>query len=196
MASFVRRSPDRDKRSVCSDENRDSRERHSIGLAPVRRRATAKSVAPSRFSLPYTRYHSYRPQYAEPPPPSSTAFLDTIKDKSLACRLSRHRQQTRNPHLYVRQCPARYPKCKFHLSRPLYWAQCGEMPLCQVHTPLLGRHTGAGMRRVPIGRRLVIAIDCFVAATKLDPRPLVLTANPRRVLAAFKRGKQALKSNR
>src|SRR4029453_14037426 len=37
-------------------------------------------------------------------------------------------------------------------------------------------------------------INRFVAETNADPKPFVWTANPRRVLAAVKRGKQALES--
>jgi hypothetical protein len=36
--------------------------------------------------------------------------------------------------------------------------------------------------------------DCFVAETNADPRSFVWTADPRRVLAAVKRGEQALES--
>jgi len=38
------------------------------------------------------------------------------------------------------------------------------------------------------------AINRFVAQNNADPKPFVWTADPRRVLAAVKRGKQALES--
>ena len=41
---------------------------------------------------------------------------------------------------------------------------------------------------------LKAAINRFVAETNADPKPFVWTADPNRVLAAVKRGKQALKS--
>ena len=41
---------------------------------------------------------------------------------------------------------------------------------------------------------LKAAINRFVAQNNADPKPFVWTADPRRVLAAVKRGKQALKS--
>jgi transposase len=41
---------------------------------------------------------------------------------------------------------------------------------------------------------LKAAINRFVAETNADPKPFVWTADPRRVLAAVKRGKQALES--
>ena len=41
---------------------------------------------------------------------------------------------------------------------------------------------------------LKAAIDRFVAATNSEPRPFVWTADPKRVLAAVKRAKQALES--
>ena len=39
---------------------------------------------------------------------------------------------------------------------------------------------------------LQAAINHFVAETNADPKPFVWTADPKRVLAAVKRGKQAL----
>lgn len=41
---------------------------------------------------------------------------------------------------------------------------------------------------------LKTAINRFVAENNSDPKPFVWTADPNRVLAAVKRGKQALKS--
>jgi hypothetical protein len=41
---------------------------------------------------------------------------------------------------------------------------------------------------------LKTAIDRFVAETNADPKPFVWTAKPTRILAAVKRGKQALES--
>ena len=41
---------------------------------------------------------------------------------------------------------------------------------------------------------LKAAIDRFVAEINADPKPFVWTADPKRVLAAVKRGKQALES--
>ena len=41
---------------------------------------------------------------------------------------------------------------------------------------------------------LKAAIDRFVAETNADPKPFVWTAKPTRILAAVKRGKQALES--
>jgi hypothetical protein len=43
---------------------------------------------------------------------------------------------------------------------------------------------------------LQVAIKRFVAETNLNPKPFVWTADPKRVLAAVKRGKQALESVR
>jgi hypothetical protein len=39
---------------------------------------------------------------------------------------------------------------------------------------------------------LQVAINRFVAETNADPKPFVWTADPKRVLAAVKRGKQTL----
>src|SRR6202045_4112164 len=41
---------------------------------------------------------------------------------------------------------------------------------------------------------LQVAINRFVAETNVDPKPFVWTADPKRVLAAVKRGKQTLES--
>jgi hypothetical protein len=41
---------------------------------------------------------------------------------------------------------------------------------------------------------LQVAINRFVAETNVDPKPLRLTADPKSVLAAVKRGKQTLES--
>jgi len=41
---------------------------------------------------------------------------------------------------------------------------------------------------------LQVAINRFVADTNADPKPFVWTADPKRVLAAVKRGKQTLES--
>ena len=41
---------------------------------------------------------------------------------------------------------------------------------------------------------LQLAINRFVADTNADPKPFVWTADPKRVLAAVKRGKQTLES--
>jgi hypothetical protein len=41
---------------------------------------------------------------------------------------------------------------------------------------------------------LQAAINHFVAGTNVDPKPFVWTADPKGVLAAVKRGKQALES--
>ncbi len=41
---------------------------------------------------------------------------------------------------------------------------------------------------------LKAAINRFVSETNAEPKPFIWTADPNRVLAAVKRGKQALKS--
>jgi hypothetical protein len=43
---------------------------------------------------------------------------------------------------------------------------------------------------------LQVPINRFVAETTADPKPFVWTADPKRVLAAVKRGKQTLESLR
>ena len=41
---------------------------------------------------------------------------------------------------------------------------------------------------------LQVVVNRFVAETNADPKPFVWTADPKRVLAAVKRGKQVLES--
>jgi hypothetical protein len=68
--------------------------------------------------------------------------------------------------------------------------------------PALAHCEGVDLRRVMILKRgvfrsvvdLQVAINRFVAETNADPKPFVWTADPKRVLAAVKRGKQTLES--
>jgi hypothetical protein len=100
----------------------------------------------------------------------------------------RHRRQLCNP-----QAPEDTPMAgpPSPLDVPLHpdlriLAQCSRKLLRQAHPP------SPQARCVPIRRQ--VAINCFVAETNADPKPFVWTADPKRVLAAVKRGKQALES--
>jgi hypothetical protein len=57
---------------------------------------------------------------------------------------------------------------------------------------LTRQHLKRGVFRSVID--LQVAINRFVAETNLNPKPFVWTADPKRVIAAVKRGKQTLES--
>ena len=68
-------------------------------------------------------------------------------------------------------------------------AQCGRDFLRQAH------QKATHSLRLPIRRRSQAAIKRFVVLeTNAEPKPFIWTADPNRVLAAVKRGKQALES--
>ena len=67
-------------------------------------------------------------------------------------------------------------------------AQCRRRILRQTHAP------APAARRVQSVVDLQLAINRFVADTNADPKPFAWTADPKRVLAAVKRGKKTLKS--
>ena len=73
-------------------------------------------------------------------------------------------------------------------SGPVLLAQCGRRLLLQAHAP----SPQARLFRSVVD--LQVAINRFVAETNADPKLFVWTADPNRVLAAVKRGKQTLES--
>jgi hypothetical protein len=72
---------------------------------------------------------------------------------------------------------------------PRHRLRFGVAQYCEVYTRQ--RHK-RGMFRSVID--LQVAINRFVAETNLNPKPFVWTADPKRVLAAVKPGKQTLES--
>jgi hypothetical protein len=80
----------------------------------------------------------------------------------------------------------------------LDWANTGEAKVKRavrlaiaVKFLIIGRSFSCTFRSVD---ELKQAINRFIADTNGNPKPFVWTADPRRVLAAVKRGKQALES--
>jgi hypothetical protein len=63
-------------------------------------------------------------------------------------------------------------------------AQRGRRVLCKAHAP------APQARRIQSVVDLQLTINRFVADTNADPKPFVWTADPKRVPAAIKRGKQ------
>ena len=92
-------------------------------------------------------------------------------------------------HPKVRQWLARHPRWTFHFTpTSASWLNAVEGFFAKLTRQRLKR----GVFRSVID--LQVAINRFVAETNLNPKPFVWTADPKRVLAAVKRGKQTLKS--
>ena len=92
-------------------------------------------------------------------------------------------------HPKVRACLARHPRWTFHFTpTSASWLNAVEGFFAKLTRRRLQRGT---FRSVD---ELKQAINRFIADTNGNPKPFVWTADPRRVLAAVKRGKQALES--
>ena len=90
-------------------------------------------------------------------------------------------------HPKVRQWLARHPRWTFHFTpTSASWLNAVEGFFAKLTRQRLKR----GVFRSVMD--LQVAINRFVAETNLNPKPLVWTADPKRVLAAVKRGKQTL----
>jgi len=92
-------------------------------------------------------------------------------------------------HPKVRQWLARHRRWTFHFTpTSASWLNAVETFFAKLTRRRLKRGV---FRSVD---ELKAAINRFVAETNANPRPFVWTADPNRVLAAVKRGKQALES--
>src|SRR5438105_1340976 len=92
-------------------------------------------------------------------------------------------------HPKVRQWLARHPRWRFHFTpTSASWLNAVEGFFAKLTRQRLQR----GVFRSVLD--LQLAINRFVADTNADPKPFVWTADPKRVLAAVKRGKQTLES--
>jgi transposase len=92
-------------------------------------------------------------------------------------------------HPRVRQWLARHPRWTFHFTpTSASWLNAVE----GFFAKLTRRRLKRGVFRSVVD--LQVAINRFVAETNADPKPFIWTADPKRVLAAVKRGKQALES--
>src|SRR5260370_26829331 len=92
-------------------------------------------------------------------------------------------------HPKVRQWLARHPRWPFHFTPTS--ASCLNA-VEGFFSKLTRRHLTRSAFRSVVD--LQVAINRFVAETNADPKPFVWTADPKRVLAAVKRGKQTLES--
>ena len=92
-------------------------------------------------------------------------------------------------HPKVHQWLARHPRWTFHLTpTSASWLNAVE----GFFAKLTRRRLKRGVFRSVVD--LQVAINRFVAETNADPKPFAWTADPKRVLAAVKRGKQTLES--
>ena len=92
-------------------------------------------------------------------------------------------------HPEVRKWLAQHPRWTFHFTpTSASWLNAVE----GFFAKLTRRRLKRGVFRSVVD--LQVAINRFVAETNADPKPFVWTADPKRVLAAVKRGKQALES--
>src|SRR4051794_41058945 len=118
-------------------------------------------------------------------------FLDAVETQVLA-RKAIHAivdNYATHKHPKVRQWLARHPRWTFHFTpTSASWLNAVE----GFFAKLTRRRLKRGVFRSVDD--LKAAIDRFVAETNADPKPFVWTAKPTRILAAVKRGKQALES--
>ena len=92
-------------------------------------------------------------------------------------------------HPKVRHWLAQHPRWTFHFTpTSASWLNAVEGFFAKLTRQRLKR----GVFRSVID--LQVAINRFVAETNLNPKPFVWTADPKRVIAAVKRGKQTLES--
>ena len=92
-------------------------------------------------------------------------------------------------HPRVRRWLARHPRWTFHFNpTSASWLNAVEGFFAKLTRQRLKR----GVFQSVVD--LQLAINRFVAETNADPKPFVWTADPKRVLAAVKRGKQVLES--
>jgi transposase len=94
-------------------------------------------------------------------------------------------------HPKVRRSLARHPRWTFHFTpTSASWLNAVEGFFAKLTRQRLKR----GVFQSVVD--LQLAINRFVADTNADPKPFVWTADPKRVLAAVKRGNQALEAAR
>jgi hypothetical protein len=116
-------------------------------------------------------------------------FLNTIEEQVPAGKVIHAivDNYATHKHPKVRQWLARHPRWTFHFTpTSASWLNAVE----GFFAKLTRRRLKRGVFRSVVD--LQVAINHFVAETNADPKPFVWTADPKRVLAAVKRGKQAL----
>ena len=118
-------------------------------------------------------------------------FLNTI-EAQVPARKAIHAivdNYATHKHPKVRRWLARHPRWTFHFTpTSASWLNAVEGFFAKLTRRRLKRGVFRSLRD------LQAAIDRFLAETNSDPKPFVWTADPSRVLAAIKRGKQTLES--
>jgi transposase len=118
-------------------------------------------------------------------------FLNTVEvqvpaPKSIHAIVDNYATHT---HPKVQKWLARHPRWTFHFTpTSASWLNAVE----GFFSKLTRRRLKRGVFRSVA--ELQTAINRFVAETNFDPKPFVWTANPKRILAAVKRGKEKLES--
>ena len=131
-------------------------------------------------SSQHPRWHRHRPLHAAPSPPR----VHPLPQYDRGAGPCGKRQTSK-----VRQWLARHSRWTFHFTpTSASWLNAVEGFFAKLTRQRLKR----GVFRSVID--LQVAINRFVAETNLNPKPFVWTADPKRVLAAVKRGKQTLES--
>ena len=140
----------------------------------------------------HPRWHRHRPQHAAPSPPGVHSLPQYDRGAG-PCGKSdpRHRRQLCDPQASkgAPMAGAASPLDVPLRPRPRHPGSTrSKASSPSSHRQRLKR----GVFRSVID--LQVAINRFVAETNLNPKPFVWTADPKRVIAAVKRGKQTLKS--
>jgi transposase len=118
-------------------------------------------------------------------------FLNTIEAQVPAGKLIHAvvDNYATHKHPKVRRWLARHPRWTFHFTpTSASWLNAVEGFFAKLTRQRLKR----GIFQSVVD--LQLAINRFVAETNADPKPFVWTADPKRVIAAVKRGKQVLES--
>jgi transposase len=153
-----------------------------------RRRAQARQDAQARqtAAADHHRAEGQRHRHQE-----FVRFLNTIEAQVPAGKVIHAivDNYATHKHPKVRQWLARHPRWTFHFTpTSASWLNAVEGFFAKLTRQRLKR----GVFRSVVD--LQLAINRFVADTNADPKPFTWTADPKRVLASVKRGKQTLES--
>jgi transposase len=156
-----------------------------VSLRSVQRILEAHQLAPHRIRM-FIGSNMQRHRHQE-----FIRFLNTIEAQVPAGKVIHAvvDNYATHKHPKVRQWLARHPRWAFHFTpTSASWLNAVEGFFAKLTRQRLKR--GAFQSVVD----LQLTINRFVADTNADPKPFVWTADPKRVLAAIKRGKQTLES--
>ena len=144
----------------------------------------------------HPRWHRHRPQdpASSPPGSSSTEFLNTIEVLSVPAGKVIHAivdNYATHKHPKVRQWLARHPRWTFHFTpTSASWLNAVEGFFAKLTRQRLKRGVFRSVIDLQVADQPLRRLE-----TNLNPKPFVWTADPKRVIAAVKRGKQTLESS-